>query len=363
MHAHARAHRRHPTVRTFRSLRAAVLGATVAVGSTTALPVRAGATPPATAVIAVRDDAPSALAPAALGFVPSSPTGTASAPPSTASYYEYGADPGVLAGQGEAAGKASSQGFVILDFGRPASDGSSDGTMDHGGHFVSLAAIENAVESYVQAYYTFSPPHTHLDVAVGTNNSCSTGQPCGAVTCGCRDEPPSFVTWGAHLASSVKRLETWTTNFKARSGYTDDVKVVAADDAEPAYDPGYRNTYDVLRGYADAVGGFQPALVDYGSAEPGFWSAEQLFQVAYGFRPDLPFPQIYYPSDVANWTSLIDYAQAQHGVAISIFGLLTDMPIGNSPQSAYEQITNAIRPLTGQAGIRWSSNIAPLTSS
>jgi hypothetical protein len=39
------------------------------------------------------------------------------------------------------------------------------------------------------------------------------------------------------------------------------------------------------------------------------------------------------------------------------------MPIGNSPQSAYEQITNAIRPLTGQAGIRWSSNIAPLTSS
>jgi hypothetical protein len=361
MHAHAHAHRRRPAARTFRSLRAALLGATLAVGPITAVPVRAGATVSATASTGARDEALGALA--AVRFLSSSPNSTSGPPRPTVSYYEYGADQGVLAGQGRAAGQAGSQGLVILDFGRPAFDGASDGTMDHSGHFVSLAAIESAVESYVKAYYTFSAPHTHLEVAVGTNNSCSTGQPCGAVICGCRDEPPSFVTWGAHFASSVKRLETWTTTFKARSGYTDDVKVVAADDAEPAYDPGYRNTFDVLRGYADAVGGFQPAMIDYGSAEPGFWTAEQLFQVAYGFRPDLPFPQIYYPSDVANWTGLIGYAQAQRGVAMSIFGVLTDQPIGNSPQSAYQQIINAIRPLTGQASIAWSSNIAPLASS
>jgi hypothetical protein len=34
------------------------------------------------------------------------------------------------------------------------------------------------------------------------------------------------------------------------------VTVVAGDDAEPAFDPGYENTYGLLARYADAVGGF-----------------------------------------------------------------------------------------------------------
>jgi hypothetical protein len=342
MHACVRAYRRRGSARPSRSLRAAALGATIAVGSAGALPLRAGATTP---VAAIRASAPAS-----------------SAPKPTSSYYEYGADPSVLASQGSAAGNAGSQGMVILDFGRPAFEGSSYGTIDHSGHFVSLAAVDKAVEAYLKAYYTFSPAYTRLEVAVGTNNSCSTGQPCGDVGCGCKDEPPSFVRWGAALASTVKSLDAWITSLKAGSGYTDDVKVVAADDAEPAYDPGFWNTYDVFKGYAAAVGGFRPAMVDYGSAEPGYWSLEQLFRVAYGFMPDVPFPEIYFPGDVANWTALVNYAKAQHGVVMKIFGVLTDMPNGNSPQDAYEQMTSALGPLGG-AAVRWSSNIAPLGSS
>ena len=41
----------------------------------------------------------------------------------TRSYYERDANPKALYLQGEAAGKAASQGIVILDFGRPAVDG------------------------------------------------------------------------------------------------------------------------------------------------------------------------------------------------------------------------------------------------
>ncbi len=49
---------------------------------------------------------------------------------------------------------------------------------------------------------------------------------------------------------------------KSRSGFTDTVTVLAGDDAEPAFDPTYQNTYDLMLGYADAVRGYQPAMID-----------------------------------------------------------------------------------------------------
>jgi len=346
------AHRRRRPARSYRSLRVIALGATVVIGSATAVP--AGGAAPAGLTAGARPVSAIELASLAR-------TGTAAAagPAATTSYYEHGADPAVLAAQGRAAGLAAAQGLVILDFGRPAVRGSVYGTVHFGGSFVSLAAIEAGVQAYVRAYFETAPRYTQLAVAVGTNNSCGTGQPCGPVVCGCRDEPPSFAAWGGQLGFSVRRLQSWATAFRAR-GFTDVVKVVAADDAEPAYDPGYHNTYAVLEGYARAVGGYQPAMVEYGSAEQGYWTQEQLFQVAYGFKPDLLVPQLYFSDDVANWMSLISYARARHGVSVSLSGVLTTAPFGNSPQSAYTQITDAVRPVTGQSRLAWTSNIAPL---
>jgi hypothetical protein len=278
----------------------------------------------------------------------------------TTSYYEFHVDPATLAAQGRAAASSGAQGLVILDFGRPAFDGSRFGMMDFSGQFVSLATVSQAAESYIGAYSTLAPRATRLTVAVGTNNSCGTGQPCGSRICGCRDEPPSFATWGAQLAGAVKQLQSWSTSFRARLRLTTTVKVVAGDDAEPVNDPAFHNTADLLRGYARAVGGYQPSMVDFGSAEPGYWTLDQLYQVAYGFRPDLPFPEIYFANDIADWTAVVKYARARYGVSMTIYGVLTDRPVGNTPQAAYTQTINAVRPLTGQTRIQWSSNIRPL---
>jgi hypothetical protein len=287
-------------------------------------------------------------------------TGAAASLATTTSYYEYNADLNVFFDQGRAAGKANERGLVILDFGRPAYDGSTHGTNNYTNHFVSFAAIEPAVESYIKGYFAYAPSYTQLNVAVGTNNSCGTGQPCGAIICGCAEEPPSFLTWGQLLAATVQHIQSWTNTWKASHRFTDVVNVMAGDDAEPANDPGYRNTHDVLAGYAQAVGGYQPAMVDYGSAESGYWTEDQLLEVAYGFRPNIAAPEIYYPSDANNWAAVATYAKAKRGKVVTFFGVLTESPVGNNPRAGYDQMVNAIRPITGQASVKWSTNIAPL---
>jgi hypothetical protein len=278
----------------------------------------------------------------------------------TKSYYERDANPKALYLQGEAAGKAASQGIVILDFGRPAVDGASYGTMGFGGAFLSLPSIAAGVERYITAYYRYAPRFTFLNVAVGTNDSCGTGQPCGQTTsCGCPDEPANFAIWGGQLAVLVEDLGVWASAYKARNSFTDDVRVVAADDVEPAFDPGYYNTYDLLTGYAEAVGGYFPPLVDYGSAEASDWTEAQLLQVAYGFLPDVAMPEIYYPADAGEWAALLSYAKAHLGKVMQIFGVLTEDPGSNTPGAAYIDMLQAVASVTHQSIIPWSSTIAP----
>jgi hypothetical protein len=277
-------------------------------------------------------------------------------PGTTSSIYEATASPATLYRQGQAAGWAGSQGLVILDFGRPAVVGTTAGTMDFGGSFVSLAAIAAGAESYVQGYFASAPAHLQLDVAVGTNNSCGTGQPCGSIVCGCLNEPSSFASWGAQLAGSVLSAQAQVSAVRARGGYTDVVTMMAGDDAEPGFDPGYQNTYDLLAGYAGAVRGYSPAMVDYGSAEPGFWTSAQLTQVIDGFKPNLAVPEIYFATDVSAWASVLAYAKA-HGRVITIFGVLANSPNGFNPSVGSGLLAGAIRPITGQSVFRWSSNI------
>jgi len=288
--------------------------------------------------------------------LPSAAGGAAGIPAATSSIYEATASPATLYRQGQSAGWAGSQGLVILDFGRPAVVGTTAGTMDFGGSFVSLSAIAAGAESYIQGYFASAPAHLQLDVAIGTNNSCGIGQPCGSTVCGCLNEPSSFTSWGADLASTIEAAQVQANAVRAHAGYTDVVTVMAGDDAEPAFDPGYQNTYDLLAGYANAVGGYSPAMVDYGTAEPGFWSSAQLTQVIDGFKPNLALPEIYFSTDVTAWASVIAYAKA-HGRTITIFGVLANSPNGFNPSVSYSSLATAIRPITGQSAFRWASNI------
>jgi hypothetical protein len=280
----------------------------------------------------------------------------------TTSYYENDANNSVLYQQGVQAGKTGAQGIVIVDFGRPAQSGPVMGTLSFRGSFISLAAVTAGVESYIRGYYRYAPSHTTLDIAVGTNNSCGPGQPCGATTCGCSDEPDDLGLWGGQFAYTVEEIGAWARNFRARNGFTDDVRVIAADDAEPAYDPGFTNTYTVLKGYADAVGGTRPAMVDTGSAEGTYWTKKELFQVAYGFPPDVPMPQVYYPGQAGQWGALLMYAKSRLGKRVTIFGILTMDPSNRDPAtvppaSAYAALANVLARVTGQSSIPWVSTI------
>jgi hypothetical protein len=292
----------------------------------------------------------------AVGVLLPSPSSAAVQAPTT-SHYEATTDPATLLAQGQAAGHAGSQGLVILDFGRPAVDGSISGTEDFNSTFVSFASIVAAAESYVQGYFTSAPDDLQLDVAVGTNNSCGPGQPCGSVVCGCELEPQGFAAWGAQLAAAVEQVRSQTNESKVQSGYTDTVTIMAGDDAEPAFDPEYQNTYNLMAGYANAVEGYQPAMIDYGSADPGFWSEGQLLQIADGFKPNLAVPEIYTPTDVAAWTSLVSYAKAS-GQDMTIYGVLTAASAGNSPEDSYSSLVGTLPAITGQSSIRWLSTIS-----
>jgi hypothetical protein len=283
----------------------------------------------------------------------------AAAPSQTKSYYEGAANPAAMYLQGELAGRSGAEGIVILDFGRPAVSGSIYGTFGYSNVLIPFASISAGVESYIKGYYRLAPPNTMLNVAVGTNNSCGTGQPCGPsqVICGCPNEPPNFSTWGQHFALAVEQVGAWTSAFRAGEAFTDDVRVVAADDIEPAYDPEYLNTYELLKGYSSIVGGFFPPLVDYGSADANVWTDDQLLQVAYGFPPDVPMPEIYYSPDAAEWAALLSYAKATSGQSRQIYGVLTESS-GTSSELAYTEMLNALAPITNQRVIPWLSTIS-----
>jgi hypothetical protein len=275
----------------------------------------------------------------------------------TTSYYETSASAAALSNQGQTAGRSGMQGLVVLDFGRPASDGTNDGTIDFSHSFVSFANITAGVESYVMGYYNTAPADTTLDIAVGTNDSCGVSQPCGSVVCGCPDEPSSYITWGQELAHTVEQLNAWSTHVASSNGFTDQVHVWAGDDAEPAFDPGFNNTKYVMQGYAQTVGGSYPPMVDYGSADPGIWTNAQLLQIANGFSPNVAMPEMYTPSQVAEWAALVSYAKAQDGEVVTLFGVMTVASGTEPPQNAAADTLTALAPVSGQRTIRWVSTI------
>ena len=249
------------------------------------------------------------------------------------------------------------QGMVILDFGRPASDGTNDGTLDYSRGFLSFADITTGVQNYVMGYYNTAPDLTTLEVVVGTNDSCGMYQPCGSVVCGCPYEPSNYVTWGQELAQTVEQLNAWSAQVASSNGFTDRVHVWAGDDAEPAFDPGFNNTNYVMQGYAQAVGGSYPPMVDYGSADPGIWTNDQLLQIANGYSPNVAMPEMYTPDQVAEWTALVSYAKAQYGEDVTLYGVMTTTAGTEPPENAAADTLAALAPVTGESSIRWVSTI------
>ncbi|HET6793014.1 MAG TPA: cell wall-binding repeat-containing protein [Acidimicrobiales bacterium] len=283
-----------------------------------------------------------------------------SMPDTTLTRYEHDADPWVAFQQGASDGKAGLAGLAILDFGRPAADATgAPATLDFGSNIDTLPALVTAAERYADGYRINAPAGSKMYVLIGTNDSCGTGQPCGSTTCGCPNEPSSYLDWGKAWGQAVGQLDAYLTS--TASAYQSVAVSGAADDAEPGFDPGYINTYDTLSGYADVTG--RP-MIDYGSLDGGpgssFWTAQQMYQVAYGFKPDAPLPEVYYPHMADQWAALSHWAAANAGGAMKIFGVLTEYPSGYSPAQGYQTLLAALRndyADTGQASLQWSSNV------
>ncbi len=295
------------------------------------------------------------------GGLVAGPSAAASTRPiTTSSRYESTTDPGVLYAQGKADGQAGLYGATILDWGRPASANGTLGTIDFAGHFDAESAILAGAKSYVDAYYAYSPRYSVMHLMVGTSNSCGSGQPCGIITCGCSNEPASFYAFGQSWAGLATGLQAYIAAKPAY--YTTVMNGDAADDAEPGYDPGYTNTYNLLAGYAST--GRRP-LADYGSLDGGLyssaWSPAQQYQVAYGFAPDVPFAEVYYSVQASQWAALDHWSVANRGHQMTIFGVLTQYPSGGyTPQQGYDQMLYDLNNYyfdTHQSSIQWSSNI------
>src|SRR5205823_13778740 len=92
-------------------------------------------------------------------------------------------------------------------------------------------------------------------------------------------------------------------SYIAGKGWTRNESSSAGEDAEPAWDPSYSNTGNFLAAFA-ARSGYTYPMWDYGSLEPGYWTPSQEYQVAYGYLPDVPVPEIYGEGNAREWESL-----------------------------------------------------------
>jgi hypothetical protein len=292
------------------------------------------------------------------------PAAAAGPPPTTVSRYEPTADPATLRAQGASDGHGGLGGVAILDYGRPAQTaGGTMATEDFAGHVDPLPDVVAAAEAYADGYRHAAPPGASMLVLIGTNDSCGEGQPCGAQICGCANEPSSYLAWGRAWGGAVAQLGSYLSSTAAASAAS--ASGGGGYDAEPAYDPAFTNTFDVVAGYDEVT---TLPMVDFGSIDggpsDGFWTAEQMYLVAYGLRPDVAFPEIYHPGMAGQWADLLQWSAAHTGATMAIAGVLTESPDGYSPQQAYANLLAAVN--TGGPGVppqspHWSSNMVYVT--
>ena len=226
------------------------------------------------------------------------------------SLYERTTSIGALRAQGCIAGKRRTTGLVVLDFGkleyRPSRGGY--GTITFADRFATNRAITWAMKSYARGYSRCLPKHStaHITLARGTSNY---GQA----------SVPSTFTAGRLWAGATVAF----AKYVKKHGF-DHVTAAAADDVEPAWDRGFRLTYDFFRGYGKSDHGY--LLYNYGSLDGGvggIWKLRQAYYVAGGMRYARAVPEIYNHAMAQEWAELARLSYARYGKPIQLAGLMT----------------------------------------
>jgi hypothetical protein len=230
-------------------------------------------------------------------------------PTVTPSLYERTISPPILRGQGCRAGRARTDGLVVLDFGklafRPRRGGY--GTVTFADRFASNRAVGWAVKSFAHGYSQCLPKsaRAHITLALGTSNYD-------------QDVPSTYVA-GRRWAE-----ETAVIGAYLKTHHFDHVTAAAGDDVEPAWDRSFMRTYDFFRGFGAVHSGY--LLYNYGSLDGGvgkIWKLRQAYYVAGGMHAARAVPEIYNRSMAEQWADLSRQAVKRYGNPIKLAGLMT----------------------------------------
>jgi hypothetical protein len=230
-------------------------------------------------------------------------------PTVTPSLYEGTTGILVLRGQGCRAGRARTNGLVVLDFGkltyRPNRGGY--GTITFADRFASLRAVTWAAKSYARGYSQCLPKRSaaHIMLALGTSNYD-------------QDVPSTFV------AGKLWAKQTAQIGAYVKTHHFDHVTAAAGDDVEPAWDRGFNRTYRFFRGYGAAHSGY--LLYNYGSLDGGvgtIWKLRQAYYVAGGMAAARAVPEIYNRAMAEEWAQLARMSVNRYGKTIKLAGLMT----------------------------------------
>jgi len=232
-------------------------------------------------------------------------------PTVTPSLYERTTSPPALRAQGCRAGRVATNGLVVLDFGRLAyrARRGGYGTLTFASRFASNRSITWAVKSYARGYSECLPKssHAHITLARGTSN------------------------YDPHVPSTYKAGRLWAKE-TARIGrylelhhFDDHVTAAAGDDVEPAWDRGFRRTYDFFRGFGSKHSGY--LIYNYGSLDGGVvrgvWKLRQAYYVAGGMHAVRAVPEIYNRAMAEQWAELSRMSFHRYGKPIKLAGLMT----------------------------------------
>jgi hypothetical protein len=249
----------------------------------------------------------------------------------TISLYERTTAPHVFRMQGCSAAKRGATGVIILDFGKPAYNGHTYGTILFSGAFAGNKEITRAMGAYATGYVHCLPPGSvdHIHLARGTSNY--------------HPSVPNVYEAGRKWARETMALQRAlrSANFDAH------VTAAAADDVEPAWDPSFRRTHDFYRGYADSRVGHP--LYNYGSLDggiiSGYWNVHQAFFVTGGMRYAHAIPEIYNQTMAREWAALAQVAQHRYHRPVKFAGVMTERTAGNhgvKPRDAHRMLVRQL---------------------
>ena len=254
----------------------------------------------------------------------------------TLSIYEQSAQPWILQRQGCAAARRHETGIVILDFGKPAYYHGGYGTILFSGRFAPNRKITNAMLGWANGYVSCLPEGSTaaIELARGTSNY--------------HPSVPSAYAAGVRWARETNRLGLKLS----RKGLDVHVESAAADDAEPAWDPAFRNTKEFFHGFRASVHGH--TLFNYGSLDGGIgavWTARQAWYVSGGLRHTKAIPEIYNSAMAAQWAELARIARGRYHRGVHFAGVMTQgtatCDCGLRPTEAHAALEEAL----GEEGI------------